>query len=335
MPPRIRIIPPVPPTFPPFPGWARIVASQQSEGRTRQGGGEGRIGAPPEAPGEAGFLAGAALAALDPIARVDHPLSSLLRQRLALSCAAALARQGGRTEDEAALRDAFYLRRDGDDPGPAGRILEAWRALSERAALRSEEWAFNLAAALELRLDDGLKDVVSVAAKLAKGQGSAVAAAAEIAAVSQRFRPDSDALALWLADAVLALRLNWPAPIPLLAGHVRRADLRTAPRHLDGDLHWLTACCIGYAQAAAAAADLYGDLARRAERLLAVAPKLRGKDADIMVTLLIGEDAQAANWGRPGKTASDRSSRRLFERLVALGAVRELTGRTTCRLYGL
>jgi hypothetical protein len=185
---------------------------------------------------------------------------------------------------------------------------------------------------LELRLDEALRDVVTVAAKLAKGQGSAVAAAAEIAAVSLRFRPDSDALALWLADAVLSHRLKWPAPVPLLAGHVRRSDLRMAPRHLDGEVQWLAACCVGYARAAAAAADLYAELARRAERLLAVAPKLRGKDADRMVAILMREDAQSA---AAGKEATDRSSRRLFDRLVSLGAARELTGRTTFRLYGL
>jgi len=190
----------------------------------------------------------------------------------------------------------------------------------------------SLAGLLELKCDDALENVAAVAAKLAKGQGSAVAAAAAIAAVSQRLRPDSDALALWLADAVLAHRLNWPAPVPLIAGHVRRGDLRAALRHGDGDAVWLTACCGGYARAAAAAADLYAELARRAHRLLAAAPKLRGKDAGEMVAILLMEDAQPA---AGGKAASDRSSRRLFDRLVALGAVRELTGRPAFRLYGL
>ncbi|WP_245262829.1 DUF1403 family protein [Mesorhizobium sp. LSJC269B00] len=58
---------------------------------------------------------------LHPIARREHPLGILWRQRLALSCAATLARQGGRSEDAATLRDHWYLRRDGDDPGPAGQ----------------------------------------------------------------------------------------------------------------------------------------------------------------------------------------------------------------------
>ena len=61
-------------------------------------------------------------------------------------------------------------------------------------------------------------------------------------------------------------------------------------------------------------------------------PKLRGRDADRMVAILLMEDAQPAG---VGQAASDRSTRRLFERLVALGAVRELTGRPTFRLYGL
>jgi len=51
-----------------------------------------------------------------------------------------------------------------------------------------------------------------------------------------------------------------------------------------------------------------------------------------MVETLVTQDAQPAT---AGETATDRSSRRLFERLVSIGAARELTGRPTFRLYGL
>ena len=46
-----------------------------------------------------------------------------------LRAAAAGVLRAGRTEDEAALRDAFHLTRPGADPGPAGRRLIAWREL--------------------------------------------------------------------------------------------------------------------------------------------------------------------------------------------------------------
>ncbi|MFG1182853.1 DUF1403 family protein [Xanthobacter versatilis] len=310
---RARLIPDPPPTFPAFPGWARPPESR-------------------EAVDDAGFLAGAALAALHPIARHEHPLGTLWRQRLALGCAAALAHQNGRTEDEATLRDHWYLRRDGDDPGPAGQLLKAWRALSESSAMAAGDWEIRLAALLALALDDALQDVIAFATEQLRGQGSAVRAAAAVAATSLQFRPDSRPLALWLADAVLAHRLRWPAPVPLLAAHLKRADFRHAAAHVDGDNRWLAACGLAYARGAAAAADLHADLARRADRLLAAAPQLRSRDADMIVAILISEDAQPAN---AGKAASDRSSRRLFERLVALGSVRELTGRPTFRLYGL
>lgn len=55
---RARIIPEPPPTFPPFPGWARQAAAG-------------------EAAADARLLAGAALAAIHPIARSEHPLGVL------------------------------------------------------------------------------------------------------------------------------------------------------------------------------------------------------------------------------------------------------------------
>ncbi len=313
MPSRARTMPEPPPTFPPFPGWVRQAISGECIDDTM-------------------FFAGAALAAIHPIARNEHPLGQLWRQRLALASAAVLVGHAGRTEDEAALRDAWYLRREDDDPGPGGRTLKAWRHLGERAAMIPDDWLLALSALFELRFDDALKDVVSVAAKLTKGEGNAVAAAAEIAAVSIRFVPESEPLALWLADMVLAHRLKWPMAVPLLAGQVRRAELRAAGKQGAPDAAWPSTCARAYARAAGAASDLYVDLTRRAERLLAAAPKLRGKDADRMVMILLMEDAQPA---AAGKAASDRSTRRLFERLVGLSAVRELTGRSTFRLYGL
>ena len=47
----------------------------------------------------------------------------------------------------------------------------------------------------------------------------------------------------------------------------------------------------------------------------------------------MADDALAASSRMAGMT--DRSLRRLLDRLVALGGARELTGRATSRLYGL
>src|SRR5260370_30339068 len=85
---------------------------------------------PVETTAEAAFLAGAALNSLDNLVRAAPPWSGAWRQRLALKGAAAAVRRLGRREDEAALRDAWLLRPPGADPGPAGRVLAAWRRLA-------------------------------------------------------------------------------------------------------------------------------------------------------------------------------------------------------------
>lgn len=266
------------------------------------------------------------------IARDEHLLGALWRQRLALTCATRLAGQGGRSEDEAKLRDHWYLRQSSDDPGPAGRLLGAWRRLGTSKALTLKEtWPTMLPALLACRDDEALQEAIACALAQCIGGGNPVQAAAATAAISVRLRPDCWPLALWLADAVLAHHLSWTAPVPLLAAHLTGNGLRRTAT--DGDEQgWMQVCSLAYARAAAAAWDRYAELGHRADRLLGAAPKLRSKDADTMVATLLSEDAQPA---RGGQTASDRSSRRLFERLVSLGVVRELTGRPTFRLYGL
>ena len=80
------------------------------------------------------------------------------------------------------------------------------------------------------------------------------------------------------------------------------------------------------------ALPLAGDLARKAACLRAVVPKLRAKAAGRAVDLFLSRDALAPS---ALDFMSDRAARRLCERLVDLGALRELTGRDTFRLYGV
>jgi hypothetical protein len=85
-------------------------------------------GAPSDA--DAAFQAGAALGALDTLARAQPAWAGAWRQRLALKCAAASMRLAGRAEDDTALRDAWQLCPAGAEPGPAGAIFGAWRQLA-------------------------------------------------------------------------------------------------------------------------------------------------------------------------------------------------------------
>jgi hypothetical protein len=100
-----------------------------------------------------------------------------------------------------------------------------------------------------------------------------------------------------------------------------------------GDADWTLTCCLAYGRAAVEACDLFAALGRSSQQLLAVAPRLRAKGADAVIKTLLDEDAVRPS-ARRG-VMSDRGLRRLFDRLVALGGVRELTGRSTFRLYGL
>jgi hypothetical protein len=98
------------------------------------------------------FFAGAALAALDPVARSDPPWVGAWRRRLAVKSAAAVAQTLlARREDSAALRDAVALARPGQALGSAGRVYAAFRALADRHdPLRPERLA---AADLQSPLD--------------------------------------------------------------------------------------------------------------------------------------------------------------------------------------
>jgi uncharacterized protein DUF1403 len=303
------------PRLPPVPGWARGAAPGTDTG----------------AESGAAFQAGAALAMLDGRVRAGVPFAGAWRRRLALKAAAASARIARRGEDEAMLRDAFLLRHGGDDPGPAGRLLVAWRGL-DRSAPLADDTILHLAETLQLKLDDALRAAIAEVQHLAVSAQAAPFAAAQAARLVVAQRPDAEILALWLADAVLAARLKWPRPLPLIAGALVNPSLRRrGHRPYPSDADWTLSCCVAYGRAAAEACDLFAELGRRSQQLIAVAPRLRAKGAGAVVETLLDEDAVRPSAG----AMSDRGLRRLFDRLVALGGVRELTGRPTFRLYGL
>ena len=285
---------------------------------------------------EALYFAGAALAALDSLAKSDPPWAGVWRRRLALKSAAAVAQNLlKRREDEAALRDAIALARPGQDPGPAGRVYAAFRALAGPGDPFRPKRLAAVAADLKSPLDPGNAAEIAAALRETAGRGrpAPIAAAAAAEAVIA-LKPDAEPLALLCADAALARALSWPTPLPLLAGELflRRAT-GEGRRPRPGEAGWCRLVALSYARAALAALDLGQDLSRRASRLTEAAPKLRAKGKTGAIEALLADDAVSA--AAPIAGLSDRARRRLFERLVILGAARELTGRSAFRLYGL
>ncbi len=195
------------------------------------------------------------------------------------------------------------------------------------------------------RLDLALPDANSLVSSLkhCAGEGSPVSAAAKAAATAFSAVPDapappSEIFAHWVFDMVVAIRLHWPRPVPLIATKILDPTLRSTDagrRRMPGDPVWPNAAAGAIALAPASALDHAADLARRSKTLIAVAPKLRSKPATKIVDLLLSQDCVSPAEAARQAPMTGRAARRLFDRLVALGAARELTGRPTFRLYGL
>lgn len=260
------------------------------------------------------FLSGAALNHLHLVLGYKEVPQALLRDRLALRAAEACVAFSGRPERAGELRDAVHLLRPGDLPGPAGETCLAWRRAAERPVSIKA-----LGRALPA-FEPG-----QIAGWLDTGQGMPVARVAMVLEAVLTEAPRSDVPALILADIALAQALGWDHLMPLLATGLKRADLRKR----GDDLR--LACHRALVSSAVEAARQAADLARRAAHLKAVAPKLRAKGAGDAVEMFLTRDAVAPS----ALPLPDRAARRLCDRLVELGAVRELTGRDTFRLYGV
>lgn len=204
----------------------------------------------------------------------------------------------------------------GDSPGPAGELYMCWH----RAVVRPVS-----AQTLDRALPE--RDADQIATWLDAGQGAPIARAAAVLEAVLSDRPRDPAAALIVAEAALAQALGLGHVLPLISLALARSDLRKTGDELR------LACHRAVAVAAVEVSREAADLTRRATRLKEVAPKLRAKGAGEAVTLFMTHDAVAPT--SLTSLRSDRAARRFCDRLVELGAARELTGRDTFRLYGV
>lgn len=262
--------------------------------------------------------AGAALALLH-LVRADAAMpQAVWRARQALSAAGSMTLLSGRRTDDTALRDALCLLRPGDHPGPVGEVMLVWERLTARPLSQA-----TLARALP-RLTEGQRAIW-----LAPRHGNPLAQAAQILEGALQYAPRDTLGALALADAALARALGWDHVVPLLAVGIRARDLRG--EDMPSVCHHALVRAAGPALAQAA------DLTRRAQRLRLLGPRLRAKAAERALQIFLTHDAitPAMLAEALPDVMSDRAARRLCDRLVVLGGLRELTGRAVFRLYGL
>ncbi|KNY31174.1 DUF1403 family protein [Agrobacterium sp. SUL3] len=285
---------------------------------------------------DAAFAAGIALKTLDDLVRAEPPWLGCWRDRLALKSAAIAARMLGRSEEETAIRDAVLLTSSGDDPGPAGKLFLATRILARRTGTLATPFVKELVALLGMTWDNNLASIPDIVDSANQSGRATPFAVADLITAISAVRPDAEALAFGLAELVLAQKLNWPKPVPLLLPERFGPAFRTIGgrgRVRPGEPAYSKAVCLALVSGVETALRSAVEIDRRAARLLAVAPKVRTKGAEAVIRKLLNEDAIAAS--APGSSLSRWAANRLFDRLESFEAVRELSGRSSFRIFGL
>jgi len=281
------------------------------------------------------FRSGAALTVLDQLVadpRHGVPLK-LLANRLALSSATATSKLEGRLAREGDIRDAYHLTPPGEARGPDGDLMAFWREAVRLRAGGAGEVAdligVDLAGEVGGWLDAGQARV--------RTHGPLAGCVSVLCAVLDA-DDRAERVACLLSDMVLARALNWTVVLPVSARHLTKSMLRELVANGQGAELAVQARIL---ESIEETIRLARDLAGRAEELRTVAPKLRAKGSDAAVALFLAEDAVApASMLSPrirgtSIPMTDRAARRFCDRLVELGVARELTGRSTFRLYGI
>jgi len=284
------------------------------------------------------FRSGVALTVLDQL--VSDPSQGvplkLLANQLALQAATATSKLEGRLARETDIRDAYHLAPPGEAKGPDGDLLAFWRDAAH-LKLTGRDWHGSVQGLVGAAFADDVLRWLAAGADCAKSHGPLAGCVAVMRAVLAEDER-AERIACMLADIVLARALNWTSVLPVTAQHLTKTMLRDLVADGQGADLKVQARLLTSIEDMIRLAQ---DLASRATLLQAAAPKLRAKGSDAAVALFLSEDAVGPSTMLSpliqGTTIpmTDRAARRFCDRLVELGVARELTGRSTFRLYGL
>lgn len=297
-----------------------------------------------ETPQNVAFLSGASFAVLDMILQQsgDSIPKVLLANTLAMRAAVATSKLEGRMSREADIRDAYHLTPPDADGvrhwGPDGDVLDYWRRAG-RVRLGDKNWIDNISAFVNG--DDWIAEWIETAMTTSVRFGP-MASAVEIMRNVLEANDRAERTACLLSDVVIAKFFGWDRLYPLTALQLTKTNLRDLRDGAkEGKCEADTAIQVAIAKSAQSTFQLANQQTTRAEALRSVAPKLRTRGSEDAVALFLAEDAVAPSGMlsphiRGTRTPmTGRAARRLCDRLVELGVVKELTGRPTFRLYGV
>ncbi|MEO1638616.1 MAG: DUF1403 family protein [Pseudomonadota bacterium] len=281
------------------------------------------------------FRSGAALTVLNQLVgnvRQDMPVR-LLANRLALTAATATSKLEGRLARETDIRDAYHLTPPGEARGPDGDLLGFWRE-AVRLRLGGPD---EIADLVGPDLAEEVAGWLDIGQERARTHGPLAGCVATLKAVLET-DDRAERVACLLSDIVLARTLNWKTLLPVSAQRLKKTMLRElAAKGQEAEL----AVQVQILDNIEEMIRLARKLACRGEALRGIAPKLRAKGSDAAVDVFLSEDAVApASMLSPHIRGTSipmtaRAARRFCDRLVELGVARELTGRSTFRLYGI
>lgn len=265
------------------------------------------------------------------------PIAGLVADRASLMATAKMLASAGRPETVPQLRD---MRMMGDPAGPGAPTLAAWSWLAslpweECAATRHRSTHDDLQGMatdhrhhnrlFELIRGLGWRDTDEALLHLVLAVGTAAALPCPLAALGTVLEATAGLplpICLLAGDYVVGRCLGWPLPLYSLGLGRREQPDPSVP-----------AIARALLAGTGEILSLLRPLASQAARLLDSGRQVRTRQAAGVITRILSRDAV---WSAAlADLLPDRPARRLLQRLVDLGALRELTGRPSYRLYGL